>query len=120
MSDNRYFTLSTNVLRTKYGRENVLLSDIKKPDETTMKDGPYVYSDVTDSKYMHSIIVDNSIDWVVHYSALLSAAAEDNLQRALEVGPWKSFRPSDWRLLHCIFAGERSGLSDCIRCLPCS
>ena len=52
-----------------------------------MKEGPYVYSDVTDSKYMHSIIVDNSIDWVVHYSALLSAAAEDNLQRALEVGP---------------------------------
>jgi threonine 3-dehydrogenase len=63
----------------------VVLSDIKKPDQLTLKEGPYVYSDVTDLNYMNSIVVDNAIDWVVHYSALLSAAAEDNVKRALDV-----------------------------------
>lgn len=47
--------------------------------------GPYVYADVLDSKHLHSIVVNNDIDWVVHFSALLSAIGEDNPRRALDV-----------------------------------
>ena len=90
--------------RAKYGNDNVVLSDIKKPDQLTLKEGPYVYSDVTDLNYMNSIVVDNAIDWVVHYSALLSAAAEDNVKRALDVS---------WTFLHlCVFYGACS-VSSC-------
>ena len=46
---------------------------------------PYIYADVTDIKDMHSIIVNNSIDTVVHFSAILSALGEKDVQKALAV-----------------------------------
>ena len=50
--------------------------------------GPYVYADVMDMKHLHSIVVDHRIDWVIHFSALLSAVGEINVPLALEVRLW--------------------------------
>ena len=44
-----------------------------------------MYGDVRDAKHLHSVVVDHAVDWVVNYSALLSAAAEKNFLQALEV-----------------------------------
>ena len=71
--------------RGKYGRESVILSDIKKPEPSVLQEGPYVYGDICDAKHLHSVVVDHAVDWVVNYSALLSAAAENNVLQALEV-----------------------------------
>lgn len=44
-----------------------------------------MYADVMDVKHLHSIVVDHKIDWVVHFSALLSVLGETNVPLALEV-----------------------------------
>jgi threonine 3-dehydrogenase len=72
-------------MRARYGKENVILSDIKKPMESIVEKGPYIYADVLDLKHLHSIVVNYGIDWVVHFSAVLSAAGEALPQNALNV-----------------------------------
>ena len=47
--------------------------------------GPYLYADVLDLKHLHSIVVNYGIDWVIHFSALLSAVGEANPPKALQV-----------------------------------
>ena len=44
-----------------------------------------MYADVLDPKHLHSIVVNKRIDWLVHFSALLSAVGENNVPKALEV-----------------------------------
>ena len=44
-----------------------------------------MYADVLDLKHLHSIVVNYRIDWVIHFSALLSAIGEADPQRALNV-----------------------------------
>ena len=44
-----------------------------------------MYADVLDVKSLQSIIVNNKIDWIVHFSALLSAIAEQNVSLALKL-----------------------------------
>ena len=47
--------------------------------------GPYIYADILDFKNLQEIIVNNSIDWIVHFSALLSAIGEQNIPLAMRV-----------------------------------
>ncbi|KAF9904635.1 hypothetical protein EC991_002509 [Linnemannia zychae] len=72
-------------LRSMYGNENVVASDIRKAPEEFMASGPFVYADVMNYSMLERIVVDWRIDWVVHYSALLSAVAEKNPALALSV-----------------------------------
>ncbi|KAF9287713.1 hypothetical protein BGZ68_001382 [Mortierella alpina] len=72
-------------LRSMYGNENVVASDIRKAPDEFMATGPFVYADVMNYSMLERIVVDWRIDWVVHYSALLSAVAEKNPQLALSV-----------------------------------
>ena len=51
----------------------------------TRHSGPYVYADVLDGQNLNSIVVNHNIDWIVHFSALLSAVGEKNFRRALQV-----------------------------------
>ena len=44
-----------------------------------------MYADVLDIKHLHSIVVNNDIDWVIHFSALLSAVGEKDPRKALDV-----------------------------------
>uniref|UniRef100_A0A915HPW7 NAD-dependent epimerase/dehydratase domain-containing protein n=1 Tax=Romanomermis culicivorax TaxID=13658 RepID=A0A915HPW7_ROMCU len=65
------------------------MSDIVKLDEMARlkygKDDPYLYLNVLDQNILNSTIVNYQIDWLVHFSALLSAVGESNVQKALKL-----------------------------------
>ncbi|XP_037068115.1 L-threonine 3-dehydrogenase, mitochondrial-like isoform X2 [Pollicipes pollicipes] len=73
------------LMRARYGRENVILSDIIKPEKEIVESGPYVFADILDFKNLQEIVVTYRIDWLVHFSALLSAVGEDNVPLAIRV-----------------------------------
>lgn len=62
-------------LRSEYGTENVLATDIRRTDSAT--GGPFEILDVTDGKNMHALAKDFGADTMMHMAALLSAKAED-------------------------------------------
>jgi threonine 3-dehydrogenase len=75
-----------SVLRAKYGAENVIATDIKKPAKASfLRDGPFLYADVVDYNSLAQIVVEHKIDWLIHNSSILSASGERNPQLALEV-----------------------------------
>lgn len=47
--------------------------------------GPFIYADILDSKNLQEIVVNQRIDWLVHFSALLSAIGEANVPLAMKV-----------------------------------
>ncbi|XP_072552539.1 L-threonine dehydrogenase [Salminus brasiliensis] len=73
------------LLRKRYGKNNVILSDIRKPPSSVFHSGPFIYSDILDYKNLREIVVNNRITWLVHYSALLSAVGEANVALARAV-----------------------------------
>jgi len=72
-------------LRKMHGAESVILSDIVKPEEEEIAKGPFVFADVLDFKCLQEIVVNKRIDWIVHFSALLSAVGENNVPLAVRV-----------------------------------
>ncbi|RWS27540.1 L-threonine 3-dehydrogenase-like protein [Leptotrombidium deliense] len=74
-----------SVLRQKYGATNIIMSDIIKPPKEILNDGPYLYADILDFKNLQEIVVNNGIDWIIHFSALLSAIGEHNVPLAMRV-----------------------------------
>lgn len=44
-----------------------------------------MYADILDFKNLQSIVVNERIDWLVHFSAILSAVGEQNVSQALQV-----------------------------------
>ena len=75
----------TPKLREKYGRENVVASDIRDPSGSLSDDGPYETLDVTDKEKMVGIVKEYEIDAIYHLAALLSATGEMNPQLAWRV-----------------------------------
>ncbi len=73
------------LLRTRYGKDNVVLTDIVKPNNETINNGPYMFADILDFKNLQEIVVNNQIDWIIHFSALLSAIGEQNVSLAIRV-----------------------------------
>jgi threonine 3-dehydrogenase len=63
-------------LRNKYGRENVIASDIKA--NNSHDQGPYEIIDVLDKNLLKNIIEKYEIDTVFHLASLLSATGEKN------------------------------------------
>lgn len=53
--------------------------------ENLFPTGPFIFSDILDHKNLEEIVVNNNIDWLVHYSAVLSAVGESNVALAKEV-----------------------------------
>uniref|UniRef100_A0A3Q3LCQ4 NAD-dependent epimerase/dehydratase domain-containing protein n=1 Tax=Mastacembelus armatus TaxID=205130 RepID=A0A3Q3LCQ4_9TELE len=72
-------------LRKRLGKNNVILSDIRKPPTHVYNDGPFIFSDILDYKNLRETVVNNNISWLVHYSAVLSAVGESNVALAKEV-----------------------------------
>ncbi len=67
----------TTALRKKFGGENVVISDVREPDDKSMlKSGPFEKCDVTDIEQLDAIIVKYDIDTVFHMAAILSAVGE--------------------------------------------
>lgn len=73
------------LLRKRFGKNNVILSDIRKPPDNVFYSGPFIYSDILDYKNLREIVVNNRITWLFHYSALLSAVGEANVPLARSV-----------------------------------
>ncbi|CAD7081149.1 unnamed protein product [Hermetia illucens] len=78
-------TECAKLLRSQYGRENVILSDIIKPSQEIVDSGPYIFADILDFKGLQKIVVDHRVDWLIHFSALLSAIGEQNVPLAVRV-----------------------------------
>uniref|UniRef100_UPI00358E17FD L-threonine 3-dehydrogenase, mitochondrial-like n=1 Tax=Myxine glutinosa TaxID=7769 RepID=UPI00358E17FD len=74
-----------NLLRKRFGDNSVILSDIRKPPNHVFHKGPFIYADILDYKNLREIVVNNRITWLVHFSALLSAAGEKNVPLARSV-----------------------------------
>ncbi|KAK2722169.1 L-threonine 3-dehydrogenase, mitochondrial-like [Artemia franciscana] len=72
-------------LRKSYGRENVIMSDIIKPSKRILESGPYIHADILDFKNLQQVVVTHRLDWLIHFSALLSAVGEKNLSLAMKV-----------------------------------
>jgi len=47
--------------------------------------GPYIFADILDFKCLQEMVVNNRIDWIIHFSALLSAVGEQNVPLAIRV-----------------------------------
>ncbi|KAM8903604.1 L-threonine 3-dehydrogenase, mitochondrial-like isoform 2-T3 [Spinachia spinachia] len=73
------------LLRRRFGKNNVILSDIRKPPRHVHHNGPFIFTDILDFKNLREIVVNNNISWLVHYSAVLSAVGENNVALAKEV-----------------------------------
>ncbi len=74
-----------HLLRQKYGQNNVIMSDIRKPSREMAAKGPYLFADVLDFQCLQQIVVNYRIDWLIHFSALLSAVAENNVPLSMKV-----------------------------------
>lgn len=66
----------TMALRTKYGSENVVASDVREAVAPELVDGPYEILDVLDKNQLEEIIDRYNISEVYLMAALLSATAE--------------------------------------------
>lgn len=64
-------------LKTIYGKENVIISDIRDPKDVNY-DGIYEVIDVLDTERIKEVIAKHNIKTVYHLAALLSGTAEKN------------------------------------------
>ena len=67
------------------GSDEQIMSDLVWAGALFTSAGPFVFTDVLDVKHLRSIVVNHNIDWLVHFSALLSAVGENNVPLALQV-----------------------------------
>lgn len=65
-------------LRSEYGANNVLATDIRHIESNVTESGPFEILDVTDANKMHALAKDFGADTMMHMAALLSAKAEEN------------------------------------------
>ncbi|MEO1088816.1 MAG: NAD-dependent epimerase/dehydratase family protein, partial [Acidobacteriota bacterium] len=64
-------------LRSTYGAENVVASDIKMPPKGALDaSGPFEYVDCCSEDQLQQVVVRHRIDTIYHLAALLSAVAE--------------------------------------------
>lgn len=64
---------------------NVIMSDIIKAPDHILEAGPFIYADILDFKNLQEIVVNYRVDWLIHFSALLSAIGEQNVPLAMRV-----------------------------------
>jgi nucleoside-diphosphate-sugar epimerase len=72
----------TGKLRSIYGQDNVIATDIRKTDTEAAANGPFEILDVMDAKAMGEIAEKYQVDTIMHMAALLSATAEAKPQFA--------------------------------------
>jgi nucleoside-diphosphate-sugar epimerase len=73
-------------LRKRYGKENVIASDIKPiPEKMIDQDGIFEHTDCLDVQKIYSVINKYRIDTIFHLAAILSSIGEKNPQLAWKV-----------------------------------
>jgi len=71
-------------LRDRYGRENVIVADIREPDNVEDV-APFITLDVRNEENIIKAIREHDIDTIYHLAAILSARGEQNPQLAFKV-----------------------------------
>ncbi len=74
-------TVLTQVLRQRYGNEQVVASDIKRPEGNG---GPFIFLDIRDREAMIQIVKEYGINQIYHLAAILSAKGEQD-----PLGTWQ-------------------------------
>jgi nucleoside-diphosphate-sugar epimerase len=72
-------------LRKKFGRDNVLVTDVVRPPAPLAEAGPFELLDVTDRAALDALVGKFNADTVYHLAALLSATGEKHPQRAWDI-----------------------------------
>jgi nucleoside-diphosphate-sugar epimerase len=72
-------------LGKRYGKENVIATDIQKPNMLVRQHSTFRYLNVMDVHMTAKIVVEENIDVIYHMAAILSAYGEQNPQLAYEV-----------------------------------
>jgi Nucleoside-diphosphate-sugar epimerases len=72
-------------LRTQYGKEKVITSDIREGDDSLIKEGPFEILDATDYKAIENVVINYEITDVYLLAAMLSATAEKFPMRAWDL-----------------------------------
>tara|TARA_R110002020_G_scaffold312101_3_gene527606 strand:- start:33515 stop:34453 length:939 start_codon:yes stop_codon:yes gene_type:complete len=75
----------TYALREKYGRENVVASDIREGDAEMMSSGPFELLDATNYGALEDVVMHYEIEEVYLMAAMLSATAEKFPMRAWDL-----------------------------------
>ena len=75
----------TLALRSRYGSETVIASDIREGQEELMGSGPFVQLDATDMEALMDLLDSHEISDVYLMAAMLSATAEKNPSRAWDL-----------------------------------
>jgi len=75
----------TLALRERYGNNNVIASDIADPNNKILESGPFRYIDCTDIEAVREVTREFHVEAVYHLVTLLSAASEENPQKAWKV-----------------------------------
>ena len=75
-------TVLTEALRGQYGVENVLATDIKKPEQES---GRFEMLDILNTQRIREVVEDHHITTVYHLAAILSASGEWNPQKTWNV-----------------------------------
>ncbi len=75
----------TDSLREKYGKNNVVATDIQEPCDENKKAGPCEKLDVLDKAALETMVEKYSIDTIYHLGAILSAVGEKKPQLAYDV-----------------------------------
>jgi len=68
----------TEALRSIYGINNVIASDIKQPNSPFWKEGPFEQMDVLEQQKVKDLLNKHKPTQIYHLAALLSASAEKN------------------------------------------
>uniref|UniRef100_A0A914DZN2 L-threonine 3-dehydrogenase, mitochondrial n=1 Tax=Acrobeloides nanus TaxID=290746 RepID=A0A914DZN2_9BILA len=74
-----------SIYKFMYGEDSVILSDICKRPENVTELAPFQYLNIMDRNAIEEAIVNNNVDTIIHFSALLSAIGEANVPLALQV-----------------------------------
>ena len=76
----------TQKLRSIYGCDNVIISDIRDDvNRDLIESGPFYKIDCRDGSRIHEVIRKHNVDRIYHLAALLSATAENNPQFAWDI-----------------------------------
>ncbi|MDX1746493.1 MAG: NAD-dependent epimerase/dehydratase family protein, partial [Halobacteriales archaeon] len=77
-------TEMVSALRERYGRSNVLATDIRIPDSSASS-GPFALADVTIGDSLDAAVARHRADTIFHLAAILSAVGEQRPQKTYEV-----------------------------------
>ncbi len=90
----------TMELRSKFGNDNVIATDIKNAADEVMQSGPFEYLDAMNFKGLAEIIDKYKVTQIYHLVALLSATGEKNPQFAWNLNMGSLLGVFDTALAH--------------------